>query len=92
MEGVFCGAWCYSDDSYIIAPSLEALQEMLKLCEEFADNHNLMFSTDSDPHKCKTKCIAFLHKERELMQMKLCGNRLPWVKRGSHLGHELTDK
>ena len=46
----------------------------------------LKFSTDSNPQKSKTKCIAFLQKERELRGMKLCNNILPWVGTGKHLG------
>ena len=30
--------------------------------------------------------MACLLKERELPNLKLCGNKLPWVKRGKHLG------
>ena len=60
VNGEFCGVWSYSDDTYLIAPSLEALQNMIKTCEEFADSHSLLYSTDPDPKRCKTKCIAFL--------------------------------
>ena len=54
--------------------------------------HNLEFSTDVRIAKCKTKCIAFLKKERELPKMRLCGNNLPWVKSGKHLGNEIENK
>ena len=30
--------------------------------------------------------MAFLLKERELRRLKLCGNELPWVTTGKHLG------
>ena len=92
VNGEFCGVWSYSDDTYLIAPSLEALQNMIKTCEEFADSHSLLYSTDPDPKRCKTKCIAFLKKQRDLPGMILCGNRLPWVSEGMHLGHKITDK
>ena len=82
----------YSDDSLLLAPSLDALQEMLKICEEYAGNHNLKFSTDKDPNKCKTKCLAFLLKDRPLPTMKLCGNSLPWVDSGKHLGMTIETK
>ena len=49
----------YSDDNWLLAPSRDALQEMLVTCEEYAEEHNLIFSTDPNPTKCKTKCIAF---------------------------------
>ena len=74
------------DDNWLIAPSLSALQDMLFTCQEFAASHNLKFSTDQDPKKCKTKCMAFLKKERDLPSMMLCGNPLPWVDKLVHLG------
>jgi hypothetical protein len=92
VRGTFLGILGYSDDSLLLAPSLDTLQEMLKVCEEYADEHNLRFSTDKNPEKCKTKCIAFLIKDRPLPPLKLSGNSLPWVKSGKHLGITIGDK
>ena len=39
---------------------------MLNMCEEFVQEHKLRFSTDPRSNKCKTKCLAFLYKKREL--------------------------
>ena len=63
---------------------------MVNTIEEYCSGHNLRFSTDSDPKKCKTKCIAFLKKDRPLPDILLSGNRLPWVKEGIHLGNNFT--
>ena len=82
----FVGVLGYADDLYLMSPSLDGLQSMLTVCEEYAKNHNLKFSTDPNPNKSKTKCMAYLFKERELRKLKLCGNQLPWVSRGKHLG------
>ena len=51
INGYYLGLLGYSDDNICLAPSLEALQEMLKTCEEFAMSHNLKFSTNPDPKK-----------------------------------------
>ena len=59
--------------------------------EEYAASHNLKFSTDPDPRKCKTKCLAYLKKPRELPSKKLCGNPLPWVDYVKHLGITVTN-
>ena len=59
---------------------------MLSICERYAADHNLKFSTDPNPNKSKTKCMAYQQKERELPNLKLCGNSLPWVRHGKHLG------
>ena len=92
VGGVFFGMIGYSDDNWILAPSRSALQEMLSTCEEYAMQHNLKFSTDPNPTKCKTKCIAFLKKPRDLAPVMLCGNPLPWVESGKHLGNFFLNK
>ena len=57
VRGTYLGILGYSDDSLLLAPSLDALQEMLMICDEYADAHNLEFSTDRYTAKCKTKWI-----------------------------------
>ena len=56
--------------------------------EGYCNDHNLKFSTDPNPSKCKTKCLAFLKKDRPLPCVTLAGNSLPWVKEGIHLGNQ----
>ena len=75
----------------MLAPSLSSLQDMLNTCEEYAASHNLKFSTDPDPVKCKTKLMAFLKKPRELPSLLLCGTLLPWVDKVKHLGNTITN-
>ena len=82
----------YSDDNICLAPSLNALQDMLRTCQEFAAEHNLKFSTDINPSKCKTKTLAFLKHQRPLPNLKLCGNLLPWTDKCQHLGTTITTK
>ena len=65
---------------------------MLTICEEFAVQHNLKFSTNVNLEKCKTKCIAFLDRDRPLRQVILCGDPLPWVKHGKHLGNTIENR
>ena len=92
VMGRFRGIFGYSDDNWLIAPSISALQDMLDTCEEYAAVHNLKFSTDPDPRKCKTKCMAFLKHQRVLPNIMLCGNPLPWVDRLLHLGNLVTNR
>ena len=92
VNGMFMGLFGYSDDNICVAPSLSALQDMLRTCEEFALSHNLRFSTNLDPIKCKTKTLAFLQKPRPLPNMMLCGNPLPWTDKFKHLGINIENK
>ena len=94
LNGNFHGLFGYSDDNLLLAPSVYALQKMLRICEKFANDHNLKFSTDRDPEKCKTKCTSFLRKSSlgTNDDIWLCGNRLPWVEQFKHLGNTITSK
>ena len=92
VNGFFLGLLGYSDDNICLAPSISALQDMLETCESYAAAHNLRFSTDTDPSKCKTKTMAFLKKIRPLPNLLLCGNPLPWTDRCKHLGVTISNR
>ena len=49
LAGLFVGVVGYCDDLLLLAPNREAAQIMLKICEEFAEESNIKFSTDTDP-------------------------------------------
>ena len=51
VRGHYMGIFGYSDDTWVLPPSLSALQDILNTCEEYAAMHNLKFSTDVDPKK-----------------------------------------
>ena len=91
MGGAWVGAAGYADDLILLAPSRTAMQKMLQVCEKYAADHNLQFSTDPDPSKSKSKCLYMCGQlETEYPKpVKLCGQDLPWVKHATHLGHEL---
>ena len=65
---------------------------MLKVCEQYAAEHNLKFSTNENPVKCKTKCIAFQKQDHPRSCVELCGVPLPWVDGGLHLGNNLSNQ
>ena len=80
INGKYHGIFGYSDDNLLLAPAVFSLQNKLKLCENFAEEHGLLFSTDANPNKCKTKCAAFTAKKLPILDnVNLCGNVLPWV-------------
>ena len=89
---MYLGAFGYADDVILLSPSRESLQLMLNICEEFATEHSMQFSTDPVPAKSKTKCLHFTKRNREVKPLILNDNDLPWVERASHLGNTLTTK
>ena len=93
VGGVFAGAVGYADDLLLLSPSRSGMQRMLEICEEYALENNLQFSTDPDPAKSKTKCIFMSGhmKEQKPVNLKLYVD-LPFVKTATHLGHQLTEE
>ena len=61
--GLFIGSLGYADDVILLSPSREALQLMLKICEDFASEHSMQFCTDPTPSLFKTKCLHFTTKK-----------------------------
>ena len=91
VNGNYAGILGYADDLLLLAPSRDALQEMIKNCEKHTRDLNISFSTHENPKKCKTKCMAFLDKERDVKNIILDGKDLPWVSSAKHLGCRLTN-
>ena len=57
IQGIWMGAVGYADDLILLSPSRETMSKMIQVCENYAIDHNLVFSTDPVPAKSKTKCI-----------------------------------
>ena len=92
IGGWWMGACGYADDLILLAPVRSVLQEMVKICEEYGQTHNLVFSTDPNPSKSKTKCIFFCGRAANVVYpapVQLYGKELPWVVSADHLGHTL---
>ena len=63
------------------------------MCENYAKNHNIIFSTDENPTKSKTKVVYMCGNEKLRnypAKLKLNGRDLPYVPSGNHLGHEIS--
>ena len=40
----FVGAFGYADDLILLSPSVQDMEKMIKICEEYADEHNILFN------------------------------------------------
>ena len=93
IGGRFYGAAGYADDIILLAPCRSAMEQMIKICEEFGVKNNLRFSTDPCPAKSKTKCLYMCGPKVKTpvypASLQLYGRDLPWVTHATHLGHEL---
>lgn len=66
INGDFAGAFGFSDDDIFLTPSISALQQMLKISDSICTSHGLKFSTDPNPRRSKTNCIAWMKVPRLL--------------------------
>ena len=95
VADLFMGAFGYCDDIILLSPTRHGMQLMLECCERFATRNNLLFSTDPDPKKSKSKCLYLRGKRKNLIppeDLQLYGVNLPWEDSATHLGHELTSE
>jgi hypothetical protein len=67
---------------------------MVALCESWALENNVFFSTDPDPKKSKSKVVYMCGQktgQAKPAQLYLSGMVLPWVPSATHLGNELHE-
>ena len=89
---MWMGATAYADDLTLMAPDRQTLQKMIYIAEEYGRLHNLLFSTDPNPAKSKSKCVYFCGPKRKVVYptpIVLENKDLPWVTKVDHLGHTL---
>ena len=92
IKGVYMGALSYADDITIMCPSIGGLNEMLKICHNFAQSNSIIFNNK------KTVCIKF-GKEIVKNEKPMLGTHvLKWLDNIKHLGNfintdcnEITD-
>ena len=91
MNNNFVRVIVYADDIVLISPCIDGLQRMINTCESYATQHNLSFSTNKDPKRSKTKCIAFQRKKTRTCFSGSEWKRATMVKSVKHLGSTITD-
>lgn len=95
VAGVYMGVIGYADDLILLATNRTAAQRMLNVCEKFAGENNINFSTNPDPVKSKSKAMYVTGLKGSVLQkpmpLQLCGQALPWVAQAEHLGHALCE-
>ena len=95
VGGVYVGVVGYADDILLRAPSREAAQKMINICEKFTLENNIQFSTDDDPSKSKSKVIYVVGPQGgggpRPLPLVLCGRALAWVQKAEHMGHTLHE-
>ena len=81
----FCGALAYADDLTLISPSIKGLQSMIRACEEFGVEYDIVFNS------AKTVCIMF-GPNIVTPSIFMSGVQLVWKSKVKHLGNMLNSK
>ena len=76
----YLGAVSYADDLTLIAPSLSAAREMLKICQKFSEEYHVQFNSQ------KSKLLTY-GTNKTAFDLKLNNNTIPHVNVAKHLGN-----
>ena len=82
MGAVYAGTFVYADDLKLLAPSVRALNIMLKICKKYAEKYDVMFND-------KSKLIVFKAKSDNdpPPYIEINGKQIESVDSIDHLGH-----
>jgi hypothetical protein len=87
INGVFINCLMYADDMVLLAPTVNALQQLIRCCESFANDHDIIFN------ESKTECMAILPKNTKIAKVcNVClnGKILKFVDHFRYLGHIIS--
>lgn len=85
----FVGAAIFAVDIMLLAPTRRSLQLMVKEAKMFASSHNILFSTDPNPSRSKSKCLWFNGKAGQVTYPAPIVINGAALETATHLGHEL---
>ena len=80
IGNVLAGALGYADDIVLISPTRSGLIEMLKICELYSDEYDIIFNAS------KSKMLVF-GDQIEVANVEMQSEEIPIVKYAKHLGN-----
>ena len=81
----FVGAFGYADDIILLCPSLEGMREMVKICEDYATLHNILFNG-------KKSVYLIFGDYKYNVSLTVKNEKVPRSDSALHLGHFLHTK
>jgi hypothetical protein len=84
----YLGALCYADDLTLLAPTANAMRVMLNVCEEYANEHAILFNAE------KTKCLVFEPRSAPppvRPTFFISGKAIEYTSSWPHLGNIIDD-
>ena len=82
VGSMVCNYIAYADDYCLMTTSIEALQKLINICEEYALEHNIKFNPT------KTFCQGFIPEYMNYLRpvVRICGKIIQWVDSVKYLG------
>ena len=77
----------YADDLVLMCPSHRGLQDLLKICEKYASEHDIIFNTKKSVVLVRRSKLL---KNALIQPFILCGEKLIEVNEVKYLGHYIT--
>ena len=82
----FVGALSYADDITLLSPSLQGLQYMVNICEEYGKEFHVTFNDK------QTTGMVFGASNGNCKAIQVNGNNVDWVTNAKHLGNVVDNK
>ena len=76
----FMVAFAYADDLVLLSPNLSGLRNMIKVCEQFSLDYDIVFNPS------KSKMLLF-NTENDFVPLKMKGEVIPISNGEKHLGN-----
>ena len=83
----YMGVYCYADDLSLLSPTFTGLQEMLKICELYANNYDIIFNAKKS-QLLYFGCNSSIIPDTANLVMQN-GQSIQYVNKCSYLGNEL---
>lgn len=88
MDGLCVNHASYADDMVLLAPSVSAMRLMLKICEDYAESHNMLYNASKSVYMV----FESSNTPAENPPLHLNGAALAKVSQVKYLGHLIDDK
>ena len=83
----YMGAFCYADDISLLSPTVSGLQDMLKICERYADKYKIHFNASKSQLLCFNTSTCT--KSKDIKVYMRDGSVIPYLDTCTHLGNIL---
>ena len=81
----FCGLLGFADDIMLLCPTLDGLRKMIRICEEYANDHSILFNGS------KSKLLIFGEYKNQV-NIVVNGESVPTCNEATYLGISINTK